>query len=71
MKSIERRFRNIQAKNSAWSLYICFAEAVKGQKFSRPVIGKWFLRLVEKNDYEKQDQRRLLRQLYSLSQLEE
>lgn len=71
MKSIERRFCNIKKKNPYWSSYICFTEAVKGQKFSRPIIGKWFLRLVEKDDYDKKDQRTLLAQLYELSQLKE
>lgn len=71
MRSIERRFHKITKGNPCWSSYICFAEAIKVQEFSRPIIGKWFLRLVDKSEYEKKDERKLLKQLYELSQLKE
>lgn len=67
MKSIERRFRNIMDKNRNWSSYICFAEAIKGQKISKDIISRWFSKLVEKDDYSKSDKKQLLKHLEVLS----
>ena len=67
MRSIERRFKNIAEKNHLWSSYICFAEAIKGQKFTKPMISMWFSKLVEKDDYSKNDKSQLLKQLGNLS----
>jgi len=67
MRSIERRFKNIAEKNPLWSSYICFAEAIKGQKFTKPMISMWFSKLVEKDDYSKSDKNQLLKQLENLS----
>lgn len=67
MRSIERRFKNIAEKNPLWSSYICFAEAIKGQRFTKPMISMWFSKLVEKDDYLKSDKCQLLKQLEILS----
>ena len=67
MKSIERRYKNIEVKNPFWSSYICFAEAIKCQKFTKPMISLWFSKLVEKDDYSKSDKNQLLKQLENLS----
>lgn len=67
MKSLERRFKNFTEKNPHWSTYVCFAEAVKGQNFSKQTIHRWFLKLVDKNDYDKKDKRSILTQLEELS----
>ena len=53
MKSIERRFKNIEEKNPFWSSYICFAEAIQGQRFSKQTVHRWFQKLVDKDDYAK------------------
>jgi hypothetical protein len=55
MKSIERRFEEISHLNPDWSSYVCFTEAVKGQKFTKRAITKWFNRLIKKEDYSKGD----------------
>jgi hypothetical protein len=68
MKSLERRFNKITKENPYWSSYICFAEAISGQKFSRQTIHRWFNKLVEKDDYDKKDKRALLKQLIELTQ---
>ena len=67
MKSIERRFNNITEKKPFWSSFICFAEAVKGQRFTRPILHRWFQKLVQKDDYAQSDKRTLLRHLDCLS----
>jgi len=60
MRSIERRFNKIIQKNPNWSSYICFAEAIKKQNFSRQAIHRWFNKLVEKDDYVKSEKRAVL-----------
>ena len=67
MKSIQRRFDDISSKNPHWSSYICFAEAIKRQKFNKESIQIWFNKLVDKNDYDKKDKKTLLDQLCILS----
>jgi hypothetical protein len=63
MKSIERRFNNIVEKCPYWSSYICFAEAIKRQGFSRQTIHRWFNKLVDKNDYVKNEKKAILAHL--------
>jgi len=69
MKSIQRRFDDISNKNPHWSSYICFAEAIKHQKFNKESIRVWFNKLVNKDDYDKKDKKTLLDQLCALSNL--
>lgn len=67
MKSIERRFNNIRKKKQGWSSYICFAEAIKGQKFSREAVHRWFNKLVDKDEYSLRDKKKILANLLSLT----
>lgn len=67
MKSIERRFNNIREKKQGWSSYLCFAQAVTGQKFSRAALHRWFNKLVDKDDYSASDKRNILMNLESLT----
>lgn len=67
MKSIERRYKNIEVKNPFWCSFICFAEAVKNQHFNRQAISRWFSKLVEKDDYAKSDKKQILNHLENLS----
>ena len=66
MRSIERRYRNIEQKNPMWSTYICFAEAIKGQNFCHKRISEWFNKLVDKEDYAKSEKRAILQFLKTL-----
>jgi len=68
MRSLQRRFNNITGGNPYWSSYICLAEAIDEQGFSRQTISKWFNKLVEKDDYDKKDRRAILKHLSKLSQ---
>lgn len=67
MKSLERRFKNISTRNTGWSSYVCFAEAVRGQNFSRRVLLVWFNKLVDKNDYSQDEKKQLLVHLECLN----
>jgi hypothetical protein len=67
MKSIERRFKLVEEKNPFLGSYICFAQTIHGQNFSRPVISRWFNKIVEKGGYSKSDTRRLIENLVCLS----
>ncbi len=70
MKSVERRFNNIAMKNPNWSSYVCFSEAVAGQQFSRGSISKYFNKLVEKDDYDSEDKKELLKGLNRITNRE-
>ena len=67
MKSLERRFKNIQKKNLDLGDYCCLARAVKYQKFSKKIIAYWFNKLMPKEDYLKSEKRSLISQLVCLS----
>ncbi len=67
MKSLERRFNNISRLNPYWSSYICFTETIKGQNFTPRTIASHFKTLVEKDDYNWQEKKQILKHLTSLS----
>ena len=67
MKSLERRYNNIAKKHTGWSSYICFAKAVTRQQFTKRSIQYWFNKLVDKQDYSKNDQTQILKHLESLT----
>jgi hypothetical protein len=71
MKSLERRFKNISEKKPLWSSFICFAEAVKRKKFNKQTIHRWFYKLVEKDDYARNEKKGILKHLYDLSNVSE
>ena len=71
MRSIERRFSNLQQKQPLVSSFMNFSGAIKGQGFSTGMIHRWFNKLVDKDDYEKKDKRAILKHLVSVSTLEE
>jgi len=71
MKSIERRFNNIKKDNPYWSSYICFAEVVKNQNFSKQILHRWFNKLVDKNDYFRSDKKTILSHLNILTKYTE
>lgn len=56
-------------KYSHASSYICFAKAVKGQRFSRPIIAKWFPVLVDRGDYSRNEKKELIDALAELTNM--
>ena len=71
MKSLEARFSTVFEKNPYWSSFICFSEAIKKQKFTKPIINRWFRKLVDKDDYQRSDKNKILQQLYDYSNVSE
>jgi hypothetical protein len=67
MRSLKRIFDKVSGRNSLWSDYMCFAEAVRGKKFSRKTIVRYFNSLVDKEDYAKSEKKEILRFLAELS----
>ena len=66
MRSLERRSNNIAKKNPSWSSYICFAEAIKRQSFSKQTTHRWFQKLVDRNDYARSEKKEILAYLEGL-----
>jgi predicted Ser/Thr protein kinase len=69
MKSVKRVFNRIRSENPYWSDYICFAEAIRGKKFSRKTIIRNFNSLVDKEDYARNEKKEIIDFLMELSKL--
>lgn len=71
MRSIERRFEIYKQKNSDLGDFTILMRTVKGQKYSKDTISRWFKRLVKKDDYSPSDKRHLMNELLKLTNLSE
>lgn len=71
MRSVEKKFLDITKKNPYLSSYVCFTKTIKGRGFVRPVIRKWFYKLVNRDDYSGSDKKQLFRHLEFLSKVPE
>jgi hypothetical protein len=67
MRSLKRVFNKIRSENPYWSDYTCFAEAVRGRKFSKRTIIRNFNSLVNKENYAKNEKREIIEHLVGLS----
>ena len=67
MKSVKRRFQNIVKRNPNLGSYLCFTKAIEEQGFGKQTIHRWFQKLVDENDYAKNEKRALLAYLDNLS----
>ena len=63
MRSIQRRFKKISKRHPLWTSYICFAQAIHGQKFTQKVIYSRFSKLVDTDDYDQGEKYKVLRSL--------
>jgi hypothetical protein len=71
MKLVKRIFNKVRERNPYWSDYICFAEAVRGKKFSWKTIVRHFNSLVDRNDYAKSEKKDILSFLRSFQKVVE
>lgn len=71
MKSIKARFEEQKKKNPGHGDYICLVNAVRGQNFTKNMIGRWFTKLVPKDEYAKKDKKSLIDQLVAHSKCAE
>ena len=67
MRSVKRVFKRIRDENSFWSDYICFAEAIRGRRFSRKTIIHNFNSLVDKEEYARSEKKEIIDFLEELS----
>jgi len=67
MRSIKRVFNRIGSENPSWSDYTCFAEAVRGRRFSRKTIIRNFNSLVDKDEYGRSGKKEIIEYLIELS----
>lgn len=66
---MRERFDKIQSKNPLYSSYICFAELVTGKNMPRRSIARHFHKLVEEDDYAKNEEDEIIDHLMSLSKV--
>ncbi len=71
MKSIQRNFNEVKRKCSHGSSYLCFIEVIKSKRFSKQTISRWFNKLVDPEDYEKNEKKDILRFLESITNMPE
>jgi hypothetical protein len=70
MRSVKARYFSMCEKyQQVYSSYICFARALREQKFSYEMISKWFNILVEKDDYARNDRKDIVDHLHYLSNM--
>lgn len=67
MRSVKARFIIESDKNPYASTYICFSNAISHQRYSRRVIHRWFLTLVDENDYDITESKQIIDHLLYLS----
>ncbi len=69
MRNLKFRFDNLKNSPSSNGLssYTIFAEAIKYQKYNLDTISRYFNKLVDKEEYEAKDKKKLLKQLTTLS----
>lgn len=63
MRSVERRFKQVQDSHPEWLSITCFFEAVQCQNFNTMIISRWFNKLVDEDNYSKSDKKFIIRQL--------
>ena len=71
MKSLNRRFAEVQEKRPGCSSIVNMSAAVKDGRFTPRVVSYWFNRLVEKDDFTETDRRDILKHLNALSGAED
>ena len=71
MRSIKRRFEQVQKTEPGRSSYTSFAKAISKQGFTKRVLSYWFNKLVDKDDYQSAEKRSLVEHLCHLSKLSE
>ena len=66
LKTIEERFKEIEAKNPGYSTYICFCRAIDGivgNRMNSSELKRLFDKLVDKDDYAEDEKEQVLASL--------
>lgn len=67
MKTLKKNFDNTAERNPNLSSYMCFAKTITGRGFNKRIIHQWFNKLVEKDDYAKNEKKTILEFLVNLT----
>lgn len=67
MRSIKRRFLNVKERNPNLGDCINFMKAIREQNFGKDMIGRWFNKLIDKNEYDANDKKALISQFVDAS----
>lgn len=65
MRTIKRNFDKYMAENPGSSTYTAFSAVIGGQGYSNSTVRRWFVDLVDKEDYEYTGKKVILSYLYS------
>ena len=57
---MKKQFEIIQDKYPAHSSFICFEKLIAGKNYKWNIVRKWFNKLVDKDDYDKDDKKEVL-----------
>jgi hypothetical protein len=71
MLALERKFNIVAAKNPYWSSYVQFWSTLQQNCYSEKTVRLNFFRLVNKNDYDKKEQRSVLAYLLNTKKVRE
>jgi hypothetical protein len=66
MRPIEIRLAEIAKKHPRWSSWSCFVHIINGKRFGKQTISNLFDRLVDKNDYARNERKELIGYLLKL-----
>ncbi len=69
MRSIKARFENIQKKNPDFNTLICFNIATRHRGFKKKKLAENFNKLVDKNNYFKNEKKELISSIVEASKL--
>lgn len=67
MYNVKQRFEKIAGDKPRLSSYMAFAEAVSDTGVSEDIIRRWFRKLVDTDDYAKNETRGVIRHLVKLA----
>ena len=67
----KQKFYEHQRMNPYWSDFVCFVETIKGKKdISSRVLKRYFEKLVDKDDYAKEDRGQIIKFLLDVRRTE-
>ena len=67
MKSFKKQFDKFVKKYPNWSSYLCFAEVLRHHKYTREKIKYWFNKLVDPDDYAREEKKQIIDYLANMS----
>jgi len=67
MKFANFQFDQLKKTRLDWSSWSCFAETIKGKKYSKNIIEDKFIELVDSEDYRRAEKEKLVSYLVELS----